>query len=215
MSLSYQSRNSKKELLVFDFDGVLADSFNSFFPLIKDAMESIDINLTEKQYRDFFSGNVHHGFENFIKDENKYSVFSKFRNKNYNKYLKNVCFFPGAVKVLKKLSRNHILTIASSSKQDYILKLLKKNRVDKLFGAFLATTDHSKENMIKEILAKFKVLPPKTIMITDTVGDIKIAKKIGLKTVAVIWGFHSTKTLRSSKPDFIADNFNELANYLN
>ena len=71
MSRFFTSQGPNK-LIIFDFDGVLADSFDSFFPLLRDAAKSVGFSLTKKQYRDFFLGNVHQGLRNFIKDNNKY-----------------------------------------------------------------------------------------------------------------------------------------------
>ncbi len=202
------------KLIIFDFDGVLADSFESFFMLIKNAMKSAGISLTQNQYRNFFIGNIHQGFRNFIKDEDKYEIFSKFRKENYNKYYKKVRLFPDVPEILKNLSKDYILAIASSGSRENILKLLKTNGTGKPFGTVLATTENTKENMIKEILRKDKITPRQAVMITDTAGDIKIAKKLKLKTIAVTWGFHSKKLLESSKPDHIVSNLKILYNKL-
>ena len=43
-----------------------------------------------------------------------------------------------------------------------------------------------------------------------TNSDLKVAKKIGLKTVAVTWGFHSKKVLMSGCPDKICDKIEDL-----
>src|SRR3990167_8726887 len=104
-----------KNLIIFDFDGVLADSFETFYPLIRDGMEHIGLRLTRIQYRDFFLKNVHQGFKDFIKDEDKYSIFSEFRTKNYDKYY-NAKLFPGTAKFLGEISKGSILTIASSGR---------------------------------------------------------------------------------------------------
>lgn len=199
------------KLVIFDFDGVLADSFNTFYPLIRDAMNYADLSLTPDQYRDLFIGNVHQGFKDFINNKKRYLAFSKFRKTNYDKYYYDgndkVKLFPGTLEFLRKIGKRYILTVASSSKKDNIKNLLEKNRVEKLFSIILANTATSKENLINEILAKFKLKPEKAVMITDTAGDIKVAKKLGLKTIAVTWGFHSAKTLRSEKPDYLAKSF--------
>lgn len=217
MSRSSQSQELKK-VIIFDFDGVLADSFDTFYPLLRDAMNHAGLSLTPDQYRDFFIGNVHQGFKNFISDEEKYSVFIKFRSTNYDKYYYNkkrrARLFPGTSGFIKKLSKNYILTVASSGKKDNIQKLLKANGIDNFFSLILADFAYSKEGMINEILDEFLAKPEETFLITDTVGDIKVAKKLGLKTIAVTWGFHFLKLLKTAQPDYIANNFQKLQNIL-
>ena len=92
---------------------------------------------------------------------------------------------------------------------------MKKGGAHKYFDLILATEEYSKENMIKNILEKHKTDPKKTVVITDTVGDIKIAKKLGLKTIAVDWGFHHKKILKESMPDHLVQTFEDIVKLLN
>ncbi len=75
-----------KGLIIFDFDGVLADSFNTFYPLLRDAMKDAGLSLTPDQYRNLFMGNVHQGIKEFVGDDKKYRTAMEFRNSNYDKY---------------------------------------------------------------------------------------------------------------------------------
>lgn len=198
------------KLLIFDFDGVIADSFGCFYPMIRDGMASVGISISEEEYRNLFLQNVHRGFKDFINDDTKYRKFLDYRKKHYTDYYKPDIFH-GAAGFLKKIRENNYKTaICSSGQREVVLKTLNINKIKKCFDMILVTNEYTKENMIKEILGKFKVKPKETIMITDTIGDIKIAKKMGLKNIAVTWGFHSKKILKSAKPDFMADTFEEL-----
>lgn len=201
-----------KNIIIFDFDGVLADTFELFYLLIRDSMEKIGIPLSKSGYRELFKDNVHAGFKKLIANTKRYESFRTIRKKNYNKYYKKYKprLFEGVKELLEELSGNYTLAIASSGKKHNIVGLLKKGGVYKHFNLILATEDHTKADMIKEIIKKHKADPKKTTMITDTAGDVKIAKKLGLKTVAVTWGFHAKKLLISTNPDFVASNFKEL-----
>ena len=205
----------KKGLLIFDFDGVLADTFDTFYPLIRDSMSSIGFKLGPNQYKELFIGNVHSGYRNFIKNEKKLAAFLKIRKTNYDHYYYDTKtkakLFSETGKFIKKAAKKHQLTIASSGYTENV-KTLLGNYVS-YFGLILANSD-PKENMIKKILNKFKASARKTIFVTDTVGDIKAAKKLGLKTIAVTWGFHPKAWLKKSKPDFIVNNFKELSDLL-
>lgn len=213
MSHSYQSPN-KKGLLIFDFDGVLADSFEYFYSLISISMKHVGRSLTRNQYRNLFIGNVHQGFRDLINDDQKYTIFSEFRKTNYDQHYydknKGVKLFPEVSEFIKEIKNRHILTIASSGNQDTVENLLEKNKIKRFFSLILANSAYTKEGMINEILNKFQFKPEDSLMITDTVGDIEVAKKNGLKTLAVTWGFHSERLLKSSKPDLTANDFNEL-----
>ncbi len=213
-SIVIHNQSSKIKPIIFDFDGVLADSFGAFYPLLRDGMAHIGLDLTQNQYRDFFIGNIHQSFKNAIGDERKYSALMEFRKNNYDKYYydkKNgVVLFSGVRGFIKKLDKKYILTISSSGRRDNIKNLLEANKLKSSFSLILASTAETKEYMITKILNKFHAKPKDAVMISDTVGDIMMAKKVGLKTIAVTWGFHSTKNLKKSNPDFVAKNFKEL-----
>lgn len=201
-----------KNLIIFDFDGVIADSFNTFYPLIKAGMNKVGISIPKNGYRKLFDTNIHKGFEKLIKDKKKYELFNKFRADNFNKYYaKNPPkLFGGIKRILKKLSKDYVLTIASSGNKYNIIWLLKKSGSHKHFDLILATAEKTKENMLREIMEEYGADPKHTTMITDTVGDIKIAKKIGLKTIAVGWGFQNSKTLKKSEPDKLLHKVSDL-----
>src|SRR3989338_675080 len=209
----------KEKVIIFDFDGVLADSFDFFYSLNSEGMKHIGLSLTKKRYRDLFIGNIHQGFKDFINNGQKYPVFLKFKEENYdtNYYsAKNgVKLFSEAPAFLKKISKKYILTVASSGRQKNVKVLLKEKGVKNLFGLILADSSYSKEGMIKEILHKYQAHPGQTFFVTDTVGDLKTAKEFGLKTIAVIWGFHDKKTLMKAEPDYIASDFKKLISELN
>lgn len=202
------------KLLIFDFDGVLADTFDTFYPLIRDAMKSIGLSLAPDQYRNFFISNVHQSLKDFIGDDKKHQAFVEFRNSKYDEYYSGKYYkarlFPEATNFLEEIGKNHILTIASSGRENNIKNLLEENGILSLFNLVLANSATSKSGMIKEILNKLNSSPENVTMITDTIGDINIAKEIGLKTIAVTWGFQSTNTLRSAKPDLLANSFKDI-----
>lgn len=201
-------------MIIFDFDGVLADSFNYMYMLNKMAMAKFSIDLSESQYRDFFMGNIHAAFRDFIKDDGMYNKFSEVRQQNFDKYYSSVELFSGAIKFLDKIKEKFILTIASSGKRDRIIDLLKANDIENFFQIIAAGSDHSKDRMINEIMKELEFFPEKTIFISDTYGDLILAKKLNLKAVGVSWGFQSSDKLSSASPDFIAKDFADLFEYL-
>ena len=212
---SRSRKHNRKKVIIFDFDGVLADTFNTFYSLIKDCAKEIGLKLSPNQYRGFFIGNVHTEYKKFIKDREKLGTFLKIRKANYDKYYfgkkTEAKLFSGTGSLIEKTSKKNILAIASSGYTKNIKKLLGKSKTS--FSLILAGSD-PKEIMIKEILNKFKKRADETTMITDALGDIKAAKRLGLKTIAVTWGFHDSKVLKKGKPDKLVKSFKELEKLL-
>src|SRR3989338_9580099 len=209
---SSQSQKSKNNnVIIFDFDGVFADSFDTFYPLIRDGMGSVGFKLSSSQYKEFFIGNVHSGYRNFIKDKKKLAAFLKIRKANYDHYYYDAKtkakLFSETGRFIKNVAKKHQLTIASSGYTKNVKALL--GNYGSYFSLILADSE-PKENMIRKILNKFKASARKTIFVTDTVGDIKAAKKMKLKTIAVSWGFQDAKFLKKYSPNKVVKSFKEL-----
>jgi phosphoglycolate phosphatase-like HAD superfamily hydrolase len=48
------------------------------------------------------------------------------------------------------------------------------------------------------------------IFITDTLGDIRAANKLGIKTIAVDFGYHERARLENGNPQKIISNFKDI-----
>ena len=53
-------------------------------------------------------------------------------------------------------------------------------------------------------MKKYKVKPNGTLIVTDSTGDIKEAKEVGIKSLGVSWGVHNEVALKAENPHFIA-----------
>ena len=199
--------------LIFDFDGVLADSFDAFYQLIQASFSSVGLKLTENQYRDFLLGNVHSAFRKMILEDEYYQEFLEFRRQHFDQYYSTVKLFPEVSEFVKKVFGKCPLAIASSGKPEHIVRLLLAAGIRDNFKAISANEQLSKEAMILEMLDQLQVHPNEAAFISDTVGDLKLARRLDLQAIAVSWGFHGAETLKSVKPDFLAADFNKLLRY--
>ena len=63
---------------------------------------------------------------------------------------------------------------------------------------------------IRQALAKYGTAKEDAWFIGDTTGDIREAKAVGIKTIAVTWGWHSREKLAAVEPDYLIDRPEEL-----
>lgn len=198
-----------KKLIIFDFDGVLADSFESLYRLNALASEEIGKKMSRKQYRDFFTGNLVKKFQEFCGGHNNYEKFCDFKKNVYWEHYSDIKMFPYATNLVSELKNdNTILAIISATNPDFIKKILAKFKIEDKFDFILDSGGGSKIEMIREIAKKSKV--DDIYFISDTCNDIEYAKKAGVKTIAVSWGFHNPRMLFQSQPDFILKNYKDI-----
>jgi phosphoglycolate phosphatase len=196
------NKNVTQNILLFDFDGVIADSFEVAF----DVQRTLNPTITENEYRAAFEGNI-----NEWQNSNDTKATTELFFEIYRpRMLKEVSLFENIDKVITILASGYKMYIVSSSTSEMIETFLKKNNLRLHFEDVLGNDIHlSKVNKIKKILS-CNPLETKYVMITDTSGDIKEARKAGVESIAVTWGFNTKETLGNAKPFTLTETPTEL-----
>lgn len=202
------------KVVVFDFDGVLADSFDALYRFNREAMASVSVELSPDQYRSLFDLNVHRGFRAFIPDDATYRQFVTFKKENFKKYYEDVDLFPGASELIRSIASTHTLAIVSATLTPYIIRLLEKQGIVSCFKRVIGSHDYSKAKSIEMIRDSLGSSYEAMAMVSDTTGDLAVAKDLGLKTIAVTWGFHTPEKLSVSPVDFSVSTFTDLKKVL-
>jgi len=178
--------------LLFDFDGVLVDSFEINY--ISRLMSNKN-PISRKKYRELYSKNIYAKLKTAKVSET--NPFFKIHGPK----LMRLELKQGSLDVLRKLSKNYSLFIISSTPAPLIIKFLKKRGVLRYFKKILGGDFHkSKVKKINFILKKYKTPPHNCLFITDTLGDILESKKCGIRSIALTGGFQFKNTLRKGKP---------------
>ena len=197
---------SEIKLVIFDYDGVLFDTFDLVYSLVKaecDKYCKIPIK-TKKEFHDLYKGNFYktiklHGLEdNHIEKMIQESI----------KKLKQVQEppFEGVPEMLEKISGGSRLAVVSSNFKKVMEANLERENILKYFDNIEgADKIVSKVEKIKALIEKFKLDGSEVLFITDTAGDIKEGKAAGVKTMAVTWGYFTKQELQAEKPDYIVD----------
>ena len=58
---------------------------------------------------------------------------------------------------------------------------------------------------IPEYYKEFNIKPKETLLITDSVGDVKEAHEVKMKAIGVLWGLHERERLERNGVDFVAE----------
>lgn len=205
-----------KKLVIFDFDGVIADSFDAWHKIHAYAFKkALGKTFTREQYKDCFLDELNKGFRKFAGSATNYQKLNDFKNAHrevFSKYFLRMKLF-AFVKILllslKKIGVKLVI-VTSSTNPSGTVKLLKKFKLDENFATVLFSEGNNKIGRLRKILKKFKFSPQNTYFVTDTYNDIKWGNKIGINTIGVLWGFHDRKTLIKAKPNFIAGNYKDI-----
>lgn len=193
------------KVIIFDFDGVIHDTFE----LVQGLMaETVGDGLTKKEFRDLSDGNVHdhdriskkHIAQYFQKQSVAY---------DYLNLEENIKGF------LEDMNKHYSLFIISSNQETAIDAYFYNNNFTHIFEEVLGVETHtSKVEKFRQIFATYQFTADECVFVTDTLGDIREGNKVGVRTIAVDFGFHERKRLEKGNPFKIVSSFDELRNVI-
>ena len=188
----------KNLVLIFDFDGTIADTINfvrsSFdFPEMKnidweklknkgarEAFKSLRISLVEIPF-----------------------ILKKVRSVLY-KEVEKIKPIKGMEKALSEIKeRSSQIGILTSCSQEIVEKFLQINNLNFFNFVYSEGDIFNKAKRLESLLKEKRLDPQCVFYIGDETRDVEAAKTAGIKTIAVTWGFNSEKILKEKNPDYL------------
>lgn len=199
------------KLVIFDFDGVLADTEEFCYKIHKD----VNKTLTWKEWQDFCNGNFIDGIINAGIEERPYIIPGDF-SKRYKDEIEKINIPKALHEAILSLKNNYQIAVVSSTSGNLIKNFLQKEGILEYFSDILGVeVEANKTIKINSLLKKYELKPNDAIFITDTLGDILEAEKSGVKSIGITWGLHSRETLEKGNPVTIIDDPRDLENTIN
>lgn len=198
------------KLVIFDFDGVLANTLEFAFGIHKEK----NPNFTWEKFQDFSNGSFVEGIKNAV-EKNSHVIPSDFKEK-YKEEIEKIKINDVLHQTILSLCGKYIFIIVSSTESYLINDFLIKENLKNCFSEILGIDVHgSKIIKINSILEKYKILPKDVVFITDSLGDILEGNECGVKSIGVTWGLHGRETLKKGNPVAIIDDPRDLESAIN
>jgi len=196
----------ERNLFLFDFDGVLADSLDLYAEAVARCLLRIGTPIVKNRedYIALFEGNFYESMAAKGVDLVAFAGAAKeiLPGINYDAMKP----FDGLIPVLEALQKDHLLVVISSNGFRTISKMLERFGFDRFFQEILGSDFlFSKKDKIAHALSKYGIDRKRAFYIGDTTGDILEAREAGVRTVAVTWGWHSREKLVAVHPDILVD----------
>ncbi|MGM0628861.1 MAG: HAD-IA family hydrolase [Patescibacteria group bacterium] len=195
--------------IVFDFDGTIADSY-------KEVKRVVNIERKSIKTGGEFDKVKKKGFRGIIEELKipfwmlpgvRYLILRKLEPSNF-------AVFQGIEEELRLLSGKYDIGIVSSNSGRNIRSFLVDNRIEDLFsfiysGSFL----FGKHRILKRICRERRLDPQELVYIGDEDRDVMAAKKAGVISVAVSWGYNNKGRLTECCPDILMNHPEELRDH--
>lgn len=215
-----------KQYLLFDLDGTLTDPKVGICTCVQYALASFGIDEPDLDKLEPFIGPpLKNSFMNFyhLTEEQAESAVEKYRERFADIGIFENKVYEGIVPMLIALNSKGLhLAVASSKPQVYVERILEHFNLARYFqvvvGSELDGTRVNKDEIVEEALRRLFGAEPvdkkQVYMIGDRRYDAEGARKVGVESVCVTYGYGSIEELKAAKADYIVRSVEELQKFL-
>jgi HAD superfamily hydrolase (TIGR01509 family) len=206
------------KVLIFDFDGTIADSFDTVLGIANRLADEFGYSPTSPEtaehLKDLSSREI-------IRQSQvafwQIPFLLKRLRSELRHEIRHLHLIPGMQAALQELhQQGHHLGIVTSNSQENVAAFLEIHGLSALFD-FIGSglTVFGKARVIRATLRHYQIDPATVIYVGDETRDIEAARKIGVPAIAVSWGYNSSQALASHHPDVLVHQPAELVNAVN
>ena len=210
--------------IIFDFDGVIADTEPIHLEAFKIVLNNREIVMTDEQYFNKYLAYDDKTLFEKIYTDNGREITEKIINDLIDEkhmlitelFSKHVAVFPGIEDFIKRSAGKYTLAIASGALRSEIEYILNKYRLDNFFQSITSADEvlnckPDPEPFLKALdkikKDKKEMLPSECLVLEDSVYGVEAAKAAGMKCVAVTNSYEHNFL---NDADLVVDGFNEL-----
>lgn len=190
-----------RRLVLFDFDGVIADSLQPTCAVLCEVMTAHgypELATPEALLRivdaNWFEGIRAAGVPLQVSDELDDGVAGAVAAGAFAPY-------DDMPAVVTRLAARHDVLIVTSNRSDIVETCLARYGVEGVVEVLGGDKGHSKVDKIRAALRRFHADHGSSWFVGDTVGDVVEGRQVGVGTIAVTWGWHARERLEAAAPD--------------
>jgi len=190
-------------LVMFDYDGVIVDSFEQVCSDFIKACSAYGFDIDEETFNYLHDDNCYRAMkEQYGLSEEVIDAILQEYEEIAKRHL-NVDVFAGMREAIKKIAEKHTVVVITSNISAYVREVLQNNGITEFEDIVGAEKEKSK---IKKIRRAMEMYPSDiSYYIGDTAGDMIEGREAGAKTIAVTWGWHSADRLKKTDPDYLVN----------
>ena len=198
--------------VVFDWDGTLLDSYHADATAYQEMFRALGIEWGVSELEKHYSPNWHRVYRAAGIPRGTWAEADRLWRQAYAHL--RPALMPGARRVLRLLARNHVLALVTSGNRLRVRGQLRKFGFAQLFRAAVFGEDarHKKPHpaALKLALARLRLNPEECVYVGDSPEDMEMARRAGVRAIAVLGPFPNHARLRASETDALLAGLDEL-----
>ncbi len=213
---------SRYKLLVFDWDGTLADSLDHIVYAMEQAIRALELEQkSRKELQEVIGLGLNEALTHLyprMTNGEMLELIDQYRKYYLKLPDQTITLFPGAEATLKDLyDSGYFLAVATGKSRRGLHRAFMETGVEKLFHTSCCADEaFSKPHpqMLKNIMDTLGITPQETVMIGDTEFDLQMARNAGTSAIAVNYGAHEPERLLEFDPLVCISSLEEIPEWL-
>lgn len=210
--------------VIFDLDGTLVQTRLASWEVFRGVSDRFGLGFTHpEEFFALFDGNLYASLRKVCRDDDHAAEVKQAMLESLGTSYAPWPV-PGIADVVRRLASVATLAVMSSNATATIRRILSDHDLALCFShVFGGDVSESKQQAIERFVADADFgpgrrcesiydesatpsahEPGRTVLITDTVGDVREARAAGIRVVGVAWGMHTAEDLSDAGAEFVA-----------
>lgn len=202
----------KYNLIIFDFDGTLADTFDWFVKNIRLMSDKFDFrNVQDHEIPELRNHDAKYMMKFVGFPMLKLPLIATQMRNLMTSEIDKVQLFPGITEMLEQLAQQNFKLAVVSTNSTKNVKHVLGNKISSLIDHFeCGVSMFGKEAKLKKAVKKCECKLTESIYIADELRDIEAAHKIGMAFGAVSWGYTNVEAIEKKNPELTFSSVSEI-----
>src|SRR6202166_2980565 len=204
--------NGQIQGVLFDWDGTLLNSYHADSSAYLAMFREMGIPWTLADLARHYSPNWYRVYRAAKLPRARWDDADRAWRKQYATHRPKL--MPGARRVLKHLRARHVLGVVTSGDHDRVVRQLRLFHLTGLFASHVCSGDtrYRKPHPapLRLALRQMSLHPADCVYVGDSPEDIEMARRAGVRAIAVLGPFPTEARLRAAKPNLLLDSLTEL-----
>ena len=200
------------EAVLFDWDGTLLDSFDADSSAYLAMFREMGIPWGLDELSAHYSPNWYNVYRAAKLPHDRWDAANLAWRKQYAHHKPKLV--AGARRVLAWVGRRYRLGLVTSGDRDRVTRQLRYFHLTRLFASRVCADDTARKKPhpapLRLALKQMCLQPSACVYVGDSPHDLEMARRAGVRAIAVLGRFPTEKGLRAARPEFLLDSLTDL-----
>lgn len=200
------------KLIIFDFDGTLADTYPWFLSVADQVSDAFNLKRLDRNRLDELRNlDVNKVLKYFDIPIWRFAAIGVYIRQLMTQDIHNISLFNGVDLLIQSLVEKDIeIALVSSNSYQNVCKVLGQSIIENIKYYECGVSINRKQAKFKKILSHSGIPSHQTLCIGDEIRDLRAAKAANIPFGAVSWGYTNVEALAELSPALIFQSVEEI-----